>query len=340
MRPSLALHATRQHGLVTRGQALSAGYTAQEIRGLTRPDGEWVIVRRGVYLRRDLWDAAGDWSDKPLLRALAAHLVMERPHVLSHTSAGLLHRLPMLHPGNDLIHVTRPGVTGSRTRHGVKHHLAGFRPEQVVTIDGVEALDLARTAVDIGRELGYQHGLVACDAALQRGITKTELQSTLDVMTDWPHVTKARAAVEDSNPGAESIGETLAREVVQSLGLGPVQTQFSVQVPGAVHFVDMRVGRHLIEFDGKVKYLGRDAGGLADRAPEEVVWLEKQRQDAICAEGYGMSRLVWGDVWGAARRQTADRLRREIERTTQRFGTELPAGYTPVTRRRTKSLVA
>lgn len=340
MRPALAVHANLQHGLVTRSQAIHAGYTERELRTATGHRGPWVTIRRGVYMRREEWASLSDHTDKPLRRVLAAHLSMNQPHALSHTSAGLLHGLQMLSPRDDLVHITRPGVTGSRTEHGVKHHRARFTGDQVVDVGGVPTLDLARTAVDIGREHGYLHGLVACDSALQAGATKTQLAAAVGVMEHWPHVARARAAVVDSDPGAESIGESLSRDLVLSLGLGPVQTQFSVTVAGTTFWVDLRVGRHLIEFDGKVKYRRRDQGGVADIDASEIVWNEKTRQDAICAEGYGMSRLIWSDLWGPAREHTAARLLREYAETTRRHGTELPPGYVPVPRQARRPLSA
>src|SRR3546814_5957522 len=81
-------------------------------------------------------------------------------------------------------------------------------------------------------------------------------------MANGPYVIAARAGVEDSDGGAESVGETLARDFLSGLGLGPVTTQFSVAAGGSVHFVDLRVGRHLVEFDGRVKYQRRDQGGV------------------------------------------------------------------------------
>ncbi|KQZ66766.1 type IV toxin-antitoxin system AbiEi family antitoxin domain-containing protein [Nocardioides sp. Root151] len=332
MRPDLAIHANLQHGLVTRIQAMAAGYTERELRTLTGHGGAWVTVRRGVYVARNTWESLDDREGKPRLRVLAAHLTMNRPHAVSHRSAGLLHGLPMLEVDDTLVHVTRPGVTGSRTEHGVKHHLAHFAPDQVVDLNGVHVLDLARTAVDIGREHGYRHGLVACDSAMQLGATKNELWTAVDAMEHWPHVVRSRSAVQDSDSGAESVGETLARELVQSLGLGPVQTQFSVVTNGHVYWVDMRVGRHLIEFDGRVKYRGRAEGGVANLPAGEVVWAEKKRQESVCAEGYGMSRLIWADFWGDQRASAAARVRREFAITTTRFGTDLPPGYVPIPR--------
>lgn len=332
MRPTLAFHAHRQHGLVTRAQALAAGCTERELRTLTGHRGKWVAVRRGVYSERATWESLDEREGRPRLRVLAAHLSMTQPHVLSHTSSALLHGLPLLKV-DELVHVTRRGVTGSRTEHGVKHHRAEYCESQVGDVAGVPLLDLARTAIDIGREHGYRQGLVACDGALRLGITKAELLAAVAAMDHWPHVVGARAAAEDAEHGAETVGETLARELIASLGLGEVQTQFSITARGSTHWVDLRVGRHLIEFDGRVKYRRPDQGGVASTDPGEVVWLEKKRQEAICAQGYGMSRLVWADLWGEARVEAAARIRREHAITTERFGTALPPGYVAVPRR-------
>lgn len=336
MRPKLAAHAAEQGGLVTRTQAVAAGYSTPELRSLTRTNGPWIVIRRGVYMERAFWSRLEDYVERPAVRARAASLTMKAAHVLSHDSTGAVHGLSMLRPKDPLVHVTRHGVTGSRTEHGVKHHTALYRVEQVVEVAGVRLLDRARTAVDLGREHGYVAGLVACDSALQLGTTRGELRRTVADMQHWPHVARTRAAVDDADPGAESVGETLARILVQELNLGAVETQFCVESDGGVHWADLRVGRHLVEFDGRIKYVGRENGGLATEAPEQVVWAEKTRQDQMCAMGFGMSRLVWTDLWGAKREQTRQRLRREYAVTESRFGSQLPEGYRHIPRRRTR----
>lgn len=333
MRPELATRAAIQGGLVTRRQAISAGYSERELRTATGFRGPWVAVRRGVYVERTQWNVLDERREKPLLRARAAHLSMSSGHVLSHESSGVVLGLLMLDPDPTLVHITRPGVTGSRTEHGVKHHRAHYTPDQVITVDGLEVLDHARTAVDIGRERGYAHGLVACDSALQNGATQQDLVAAIAPMSCWPHVTRARAAVQESDPGAESVGETLARIMLRELDLGPVETQFAVEVDGTVFWADLRIGRHLFEFDGKVKYLSREQGGVARRKPEDVVWEEKRRQDLMCSAGFGMSRIIWSDFWGSARSRAISRLRSEFGITKSRFGSSLPQDHRRIPRR-------
>jgi hypothetical protein len=66
------------------------------------------------------------------------------------------------------------------------------------------------------------------------------------------------------------------------------------------------------------------AGGVGDRPSEEIVWDEKRRQDAVCAEGLGMSRVVWDELFGAARQRTLRRLESEYLTTCRRLGDRLP----------------
>ena len=75
----------------------------------------------------------------------------------------------------ELVHVTRPGVTGSRTEGGVKHHRAGYGERDLTVVQGLASTGLARTALDIAREHGYQDGVVAADAALRLGAKHAEL---------------------------------------------------------------------------------------------------------------------------------------------------------------------
>jgi hypothetical protein len=224
----------------------------------------------------------------------------------------------------ELVHLTRPGVTGSRTENGVKHHLAGYDEHDLAPGDGQCLLNLARTAVDIGREHGFEDGVVAADAALRMGCTRDELWRALERMTFWPNVTSARAAVKVADGGAENIGESLLRLMVLELDIGKPETQFEVVEGARRARADLRVGRHLFEFDGRLKYVGRDAGGVADRPVDEVLWREKQREDWLrrAYGGFGMSRVVWGEMFGAARRQTLRRLRDEYQQTVERFGRE------------------
>ena len=310
---------------MTRRQALEAGYSPPELRGLLKPDGDWVTVRRGIYLKRERWEEC-DEDQQWWLRDRAAHLSMSKRHVLSHDSAARGLGLKLLTPDTRLTHITRPGVGGSRTEHGVKHHLGRVAPLRLTAVDGVRLTGIARTALDIAREHGFEAGVVTVDSARRAGATLTALRRELALMRSWPGVNTARAVAAFSDPGAESPGESLARILVSELGIGSPETQFPVRLGDArVAWTDLRVGCHIFEFDGRVKYRSREDGGVASGNLGDVLWEEKTRQDAICSEGLGMSRIVWGDLWGQARAVTLSRLRGEHALTVARFGEQLPA---------------
>jgi hypothetical protein len=322
--PDVMACLSRQRGLIRRQQALQCGLSEDQLERLLR-SGELVVVRHGVYALGSAWQAWDPYVDQPIRRARAAHLTMVTEHVLSHDSAARELGLAVLRPARELVHITRPGVRGSRTEHGVKHHGAVYRDAQVVDVDGIPVLDMARTGVDMVREHGLRGGLPTLDSAMRLGVPRAAFHRALGPMRCWPNVRAARQAVELADPGAETVAETLGRLLVMELGLGEIETQFPVPVPGGVAWCDLRVGRHLFEVDGRVKYLRSDRGGVATRPVEDVLWDEKRRQNDVCANGLGMSRILWEDYWPPRRAAALRRLAAEYAVTRDRYGEVLPA---------------
>lgn len=314
-----------QHGLITRRQALESGLSPERLAQLVRTRA-WVCVRRGVYATAEAW---ADWDEhvaRPCARARAVHLVTPSPHVLSHDSAAHLHGLAVLRPRSPLVHLTRPELRSSRTRQGVKHHGARFWQTQVETVDGLPVLDPARTAADMAREHGVMGGLPTFDSALRAGVPRSRLEAVVASMRGWPDVAAPRECLDLADPGAENVAESLARHLVEELGLEPAtDTQFPVRTPRGVVWCDLRVGCHVFEFDGRIKYLRVDEGGVADRPAAEVIWAEKLRERDIAAAGLGVSRIVWDDFWGASRALAKRRLLAEYAATRDRLGEQLPA---------------
>lgn len=155
------------------------------------------------------------------------------------------------------------------------------------------------------------------------GVSLAELEAVLESMPCWPRIRTARAESELAESGAESVGETLARMLVIELGHGRPSTQFGLSDGRRQVWCDLRLDRHVFEFDGRVKYRAQDRGGVARRPAEDVVWDEKGRQDFVTGFKLGMSRIVWGDLWGAARVRARERLDREYLDTCRRFGTDI-----------------
>jgi hypothetical protein len=309
------------HGLITRRQAVSAGMSAEQIDRLVRR-AVWTIIRRGVYAETSYVESLRSIRSQRRLWDRAASMRLREPHALSHDSAAYVLGMPILHARPPVTHVTRPGVVGSHIRHGVKHHLAPYAAWQLTEVDGLRCLDLARTAADIAREHGYRPGLVAADSALRMGVSLADLQGAATAMRHWPYKTVVDDVVASAALDTDSVGETLTRELVTELGFGVPEVQFGLTADGRTAWCDLRLGRHVFESDGHLKYQRVDEGGFAVD-PGDAVWFEKQRQDWVCGFKLGMSRVVWADHFGAARERAKERLAREYLDTCRRFGTDI-----------------
>ncbi|MBV6727636.1 type IV toxin-antitoxin system AbiEi family antitoxin domain-containing protein [Nocardioides daeguensis] len=322
MNARVAAQMSAQWGLVTRCQAREAGMAGHQVDSLVR-SGAWVAVRRGVYAEKSYVESLTAAVQRRVLADRAASLRIADPHVLSHHSSAHLQQLDVLHEREPITHVGRPGIVGAHLRHGVKHHLAPYGLDQVVEVDGVRALDAARTSLDIAREHGYLQGLVAADSALRTGATRADLERAAAAMTHWPQVTVVREVVASASPLTDSIAESLGRDFVTELGYGVPQSQFGLTADGRTAWCDLRLGRHFFEIDGRVKFRPVDVGGFSEKSPEETLWDEKLRQDFVTGFKTGMSRLTWDDFFGGQRRVALERCRREFLDTCARFGTDI-----------------
>lgn len=332
LHPRLAAAAHQHDGLFLRSEALAAGYASDDIRSLTRAGGPWTVLRRGVYILTEGWQAADD-STRSWLLDLAAHRGMRTDHLMSHDSAARALGIPLIGGRTQLSHVTRRGVQGSRTHYGVKHHLGRELPAAVVTSGGVPLTGDARTALDLAREHGFDAGVVAIDHVLGGGTSLRSFEHELARMTRWPFVRTSRRALAFADPRAESVGESLTRILLAELGWEPLDAQFAIPVDGdGIRWCDLRYRRHLVEFDGRLKYRPVGEGGFATIDPADVAFRDRKRDTDIGQWGLGISPVTWRDLF-SGRAQARARLRREEALTCSRFGTELPSDLLEFARR-------
>jgi hypothetical protein len=330
----------RVHAAVARGGGLTTAAALAEhgvgrryVARLVR-NGRLVAVRRGIYTTAELWSSWDEFRDRPLARVRAAEHSITVPHVSSHDSAALVHQLPLLRPQQSAVHISRLDLRGHRTQHGVEHHGASFDADQVVQIDGLAVLDEARTVADMAREHGYRAGLVAADGALQLGVPRARLRDAAARMARWPYSLTVNAVVDDADPGAESAGETLSRELVVECGLGPdVETQFPVHTHRGVVWADLRIGRLLVEFNGRVKLQPVEDGGLRDRDLEQLLWDERLRERLMGDAGFIALSLVYADFWGDRREHAKGRVQRDFAAAVSRYGVELTPDQLAVAQR-------
>jgi hypothetical protein len=326
--PRVQAHMANNHGLITAHDARDLGVSTPKIRSMLR-NRLWLVLCRGVYVEAEYWHSLDPWREQPLLRARARTIAMHRGYVLSHDSACHALGLDVLvdpTAPEQLVHVTRPGDTNAWTANGIGHHLARFRPEDVVRIDGLPVLAPARTVVDMARHHGLRSGLVTACSALRTGAaTKAAMREVVDGMQSWPYITTVRAVIDLADGRCASALEALGLEFLVELGVGDIDLQWPMQrSDGRIAWCDARVGRHVFEFHGALKVLPTDQGGVAEKPAATVLFEERKRERFVTAEGLGVSNIYREDFFGDARRAALARVRAEVRQTVERFGTGLP----------------
>lgn len=276
--------------------------------------GALLHLRRGAYAEPD---TVADAVARHRAVVLATLPLLAPGAVVSHASAAVLHRLPLLDPPPARVHVTRPDARAGKNRGGVHQHAAGLADSEVVLLDGVAATSLARTVVDLGRSSRLESAVVTGDAALARLEARDLLDQSLENAARRPGVGRARHAVALLDGRSESAGESLSRLLLRELGLPEPEPQLRVRdaygrVVARCDFGWDALGV-VAEFDGKIKY-GRSLAPGGN--PEEAVFAEKVREDLLRDLGWEVVRWIWADL----RRPEviAERLRRAFARAAAR----------------------
>ncbi|GAA2099753.1 hypothetical protein GCM10009841_13910 [Microlunatus panaciterrae] len=280
--------------LILRRNLLAAGYQRDEIARM-RHRGELIGIRRGVYVEPPEQPPPVRDVHERLLRACLHDISPEA--VVSHESAALLHDLPVWGTRLERVHFTRDRSSGGRRGRQLHLHSAPLADGDVVELAGVRVTSLARTVADLSRTLPYRQAVAAGDQALAAGLDRDQLEQMLGRMRHWPGVAGARRVAAFLDGRSESPGESLSRVVLDRLGLLPVELQYEVFGPTGTLAGRSDFGwpeqRTLGEFDGRVKYgrLLRPGQTAAD-----VLFAEKQREDALRDLGWQVVRWIWDDL--------------------------------------------
>lgn len=167
------------HGFFTRAHARSLGFTDDTLRWRVR-SRTWVRLRRDTFITAERFaQASADPRSLHLLHAAAALQRSEADDLtLSHRSAAIAHRLPLLHrwPSHPEITVPRHrrGTLTGTIQHTVRQPL---QPDEVTVIDGVPTTSAVRTALTIAGTSTRSEAIVVLDAVLAQGLTT---QAALD----------------------------------------------------------------------------------------------------------------------------------------------------------------
>ncbi|GAB97809.1 very-short-patch-repair endonuclease [Kineosphaera limosa] len=224
-----------------------------------------VRLARGWYAPLESLRGIGD-EGRHRLRIRAAVGRIGRGTVATHHSALLAYGLPLFEADLGVVHV---GSTATkRTRHisgRMQHRLPQGTPVSRVGL--IPTVTPAVAIVQTGLHNGVRAGLVAADAARRAldpelnstvvasaGASSTAIDDALRLYRRAPGVVALARTLERTDPHAESVGESLLRYDLWTLGVA-VESQFKISIGRATHRADFRVigTRMLIEFDGLVK---------------------------------------------------------------------------------------
>ena len=300
MRDELAALAAGQGGPFTRAQAVEAGYRGDEIRALLR--SEWLLLERGVYVERALWDG-GSTTDQHVLQTAAKILASGRSPVASRRTAALVHGLPLLGKPPKAPQLARAPRRPRDRSESSALQVTPLDPSERVVVNGVPVTSLARTACDVARTTAFRDGVVVADAVLRRRVPPPELAAAALRCAGWPGAPRADRVVRFADGRADGPLESITRVAYASEGLPRPETQVEVWSPQG-------------DFLGLVDFLWREqrvvgeADGLGKYAAPFALQKEKLREEGLRACGLEVVRNVWDDVWTPpARGRLATRVR-------------------------------
>jgi hypothetical protein len=249
----------RQHGAVSRKQALDAGMTPDVIDGHLRAR-RLVALYHGVYV-----DGAARVTSRT--KAAAACLACGPKAAAGGRTAAMLHRLPLPEPDRPEIVVPRPRTA---SRAGITVMRRTLRPGDVAIVDGVPATVPALTLVHLAAVLDDNLLAVALDAALRESlVTPQKLADREAAVRTAAGAGRLREMLELR--GARPIGSVRASEFFELLrryGLPLPIPEYPVWTPDGEKFIDFAYPDEMvaIEIDGWKHHVLDPMGFVREKA--------------------------------------------------------------------------
>ncbi|MER7250141.1 hypothetical protein [Kribbella sp. NPDC000426] len=209
-----------------------------------------------------------------------------------------------------------PTAMRNQRRPDVVVRRPGLPPGDVSHHDQLSVTSLARTVVDLARELPVREAIVTVDHALFLGTPVTELQAVVARQQRWPGSLNARAAIDFGDARSESVLESLARRAFAAAGLPAPELQVQFfdgfgWMPERVDFYWPRF-RTVAEADGLAKY---EADTPAER--RRRMRRSHRRDQRLADRGVELVHFGWEDAVATSSDLSA-RLRAAFIRGTSR----------------------
>lgn len=260
--------------------------------------GVLVRLRYGCYVRGREWEHQPPrWRELQLIHAhaLATRTTSAGGFRYSHTSAARLHRLHLWNVDTK-VHLTQ-AVHPSKDCHGrdVVCHTGNVAAAEQALADGLRTTSLERTVVDCCLILAYRQSLVLMDHALRLGADRGVMDGMAARLAGRRGVKNLRRVLAAADSRSESPGETLTRDLLVRLKLPMPDPQVDVRTTAGLYRLDFawRERKVALEFDGRTKYFDY-------QSTDEVLFKERQRENALIAAGWTFIRITWKDLFDEA----------------------------------------
>ncbi|GAB92646.1 hypothetical protein GORHZ_186_00160 [Gordonia rhizosphera NBRC 16068] len=234
---------------------------------------------------------------------IAASLYGGPERTASHVSGAAMHRIPMLRPDLTMVHFTS-ATTGKTIKRGIIHQ-AALAESHIDIVDDIPVTSRARSMCDVARTSTLAQAVCVLDSGLRLGVMMADIDEQLTLLRRHHGIAMLRSAIALADGLSESVGESVSRLALAENPLIPppeLQVAISVDLDGRRKEVYGDFGwrdvngvlRVVGEFDGRFKY--HRSSPFGDRLPEEVIYEEKLREDAIRATGPHVVRWTWFDA--------------------------------------------
>jgi very-short-patch-repair endonuclease/predicted transcriptional regulator of viral defense system len=296
--------AAAQHGLITLGQARSAGLSEAAVKRRLA-SGRWLRIHGAVY---GVAGAPRTTQQELLAAVLAAGGIV----AASHRSAARL--LGLLDDDAGLVDITVTRPQAPVPSGVVVHRIADLSHRWITVVDGIPCTVVERTLVDFGAVARLGIVARALDRAIGRRLTTvTDVRSALDSVAR-----KGRA-------GAGAIRRLLDERTDAPRPAGVLEARMAAllrahDVPRALP--EYRVSARGV-FVGRVDFaypelkLAIEVDGFEPHTALDVFRKDRARQNDLVSNGWTVLRYVWRDV-----NAMAWHVAWEIERTRRRLAAE------------------
>jgi hypothetical protein len=280
--------------LASTEQLRIAGFDPRALSAAVR-EGVLVRLRRGVYVRREVWNALAPW-ERDRVRIEAHWLATRGSSIYSHVSAARILGCATWNSGEE-VHVTVP-YSVARSSHGrdvIPHRFV--LPEADIgevpfgTGQIALATSLERTVADCARTLDVERAAIVGDHALRLGVRPEGIRAAAERTGASRGLRRVERLVGLLDGRLESPGETRTRLALLAAGLPAPELQYEIPTAEGLFRADFAWPDRcvILEFDGEAKYFDYRPAG-------EALLAERRRESALTADGWTVVRARWAEL--------------------------------------------